>query len=74
MSDYTQLETQRLTNDLDIMTRRWEREADIARAGEHLYRVLQATGLAGLDEPIREAIANLGDAIRAAHQLEETGR
>lgn len=71
---HIQLELQRVELQLDLMTRRWEAEADIARAGERLYRILQATGHAGLDETVRDAIANLGDAIRAGLELEGGGR
>ena len=77
MSDqhHLQLEIQRLERDLDQMTRRYERTADIARAAEHLYRVIleksRTTTSGGV---FGSAVENLAQAIRNAHDMDGGGR
>ena len=72
---HLQLEIQRLETALDKMTRRWEAEADISRAAEHLYRVIiqksptiTSGGLFG------SAVENLAQALRNAHDMDGGGR
>ncbi len=75
MTDHhLQLEVQRLECELDRMTRRYEAEADIARAGERLYRVIVAQGATSFGGPFGDALQNLGNAIRAAHDWDGGGR
>lgn len=63
-----------LTADRDRMTRRYEAEADIARAGERLYRVIVAQGGTTYGGPFGDALENLGNAIRASHDWDGGGR
>lgn len=75
MTDHhLQLEVQRLECQLDRMTRKYEAEADIARAGERLYRVILAQGNYTHGGPFAAALENLGNAIRAAHEWDGGGR
>lgn len=75
MTDHhLQLEVQRLECELDRMTRRYEAEADIARAGERLYRVIVAQGGTSFGGPFGDALQNLGNAIRASHDWDGGGR
>jgi hypothetical protein len=71
---HLQLENQRLTDALDTMTRRWEAEADIARAAEELYRIIieKATYTSG--GPFGNAVLNLGQALRNRHNMDGGGR
>lgn len=71
---HLQLEIQRLECALDQMTRRWEAEADIARAAERLYRAIITEGTTTSGGLVGPAIANLGGAIRAAHSFDGGGR
>lgn len=71
---HTQLEGQRLAGELDRMTRRWEAEADIARAAERLYRVITEKATYTTGGPFGEAVAALGDALRNRHDMNGGGR
>ena len=71
---YIQLEVQRLAGELDRMTRRWELEADISRAAERLYRIITEKASYTSGGPFGDAVANLGQAIRNAHQIDGGGR
>ena len=72
--NHIQLENQRLAGELDRMTRRYEAEADIARAAERLYRIIIEKASYTSGGPFGDAVANLGQAIRNAHQLDGGGR
>lgn len=74
MTHHIQLELQRLESALDAMTRRWEAEADIARAGETLYQLIIAQGNTNAGGAFGAALANLGAAIRNRHQMDGGGR
>jgi hypothetical protein len=74
MNDHIQLENQRLAGELDRMTRRYEAEADIARAAERLYRIIIEKASYTSGGLFGDAVANLGQAIRNAHQLDGGGR
>lgn len=75
MTDHhLQLEVQRLECELDRMTRRYEAEADIARAGERLYRLIIAQGNTNAGGAFGQALQNLGDAIRASINIDGGGR
>ena len=74
MTDHIQLENQRLAGELDKMTRRWEAEADIARAAERLYRIITEKASYTSGGPFGEAVANLGQALRNAHDMDGGGR
>jgi hypothetical protein len=75
MTDHhIQLENQRLAGELDKMTRAWEAEADIARAAERLYRIITEKASYTSGGPFGEAVANLGQALRNAHNMDGGGR
>jgi hypothetical protein len=71
---HIQLENQRLTNELDRVTRLYQAEADISRAAEHLYRIIieKATYTSG--GPFGNAVLNLGQALRNRHNMDGGGR
>lgn len=71
---HLQLEIQRLERDLDQMTRRYERTLDIARAAEHLYRVIQQKASYTSGGLFGSAVGNLAEALRNAHEIEGGGR
>lgn len=71
---HIQLESQRLANELDKMTRRWEAQADIARAAERLYRIISEKATYTSGGVFGDAVANLGQAIRNAHDMDGGGR
>jgi hypothetical protein len=75
MTDHhLQLELQRIAGELDKIRRDWEIAEDIARAAERLYRIIieKATYTSG--GPFGEAVANLGQALRNAHNMDGGGR
>jgi hypothetical protein len=74
MTDHIQLENQRLAGELDSMTRRWEAEADIARAAERLYRIITEKASYTSGGPFGEAVATLGSALRNRHDMDGGGR
>lgn len=75
MTDHhTQLEAQRLANELDRITRFVEAQSDIARAAEYLYRVITDKAIYTAGGPFGEAVANLGQALRNAHDMDGGGR
>ncbi|CAB4142500.1 hypothetical protein UFOVP433_15 [uncultured Caudovirales phage] len=74
MNDHIQLENQRLAGELDRMTRRYEAEADIARAAELLYRIIVEKASYTSGGPFGDAVANLGQALRNRHELDGGGR
>jgi hypothetical protein len=71
---HIQLENQRLTNELDRVTRLYQAEADISRAAEHLYRIIieKATYTSG--GLFGNAVLNLGQALRNRHDMDGGGR
>ena len=74
-TDYhVQLENQRLTNELDRVTRLYEAEADIARAAEYLYRIILEKATYTSGGPFGNAVLNLGQAIRNRHNMDGGGR
>lgn len=75
MTDHhLQLEIQRLEIALDQVTRRYERIADIARAAEHLYRVIQEKASYTSGGTFGAAVDNLAQALRNAHEMDGGGR
>ena len=74
MTDHIQLENQRLAGELDRMTRRYEAEADVARAGEHLYQLIISQGNTTATGSFGAALANMGQALRNRHELDGGGR
>ena len=74
MTDHTQPESQRLANELDKMTRRWEAQADIARAAERLYRIIAEKATYTSGGIFGQAVADLGQALRNAHDMDGGGR
>lgn len=71
---HLQLEIQRLETALDKMTRKWEAEADISRAAEYLYRVIQQKATYTSGGVFGQAVDNLGQALRNAHDMDGGGR
>ena len=75
MTDHhLQLQIQRLETVLDQVIRRWERTADIARAAEHLYRIIQEKASYTSGGTFAAAVENLGHALRNAHDMDGGGR
>lgn len=89
MTDHhTQLENQRLENELHELRmlcidmidagRSLERQLanaqDINRAAEHLYRVITEKASFTSGGPFGKAVANLGQALRNAHDMDGGGR
>lgn len=71
---HVQLENQRLTNELDRVTRLYEAEADIARAAEHLYRIILEKATYTSGGLFGNAVLNLGQALRNRHNMDGGGR
>jgi hypothetical protein len=75
MTDHhLQIELQRIAGELEKMRRQWEAAEDIGRAAERLYRIIieKATYTSG--GPFGDAVANLGQALRNAHDMDGGGR
>jgi hypothetical protein len=72
--NYIQLELQRIEQELDRMIRRYEAEADIARAAEHLYRIIMDKAQFTSGGLFGQAVHNLGDALRNRHNMDGGGR
>ena len=74
MSDYIQQELQRIEQELDRMSRRYEAEADIARAAEHLYRIIAEKATYTSGGIFGQAVESLGQALRNRHNMDGGGR
>ncbi len=71
---HLQLELQRMESQLDQLIRKWEAAEDIARAAEHLYRVIQEKASYTSGGLFGQAVDNLGQALRNAHNMDGGGR
>lgn len=71
---HIQLELQRMENQLDQLIRKWEAAEDIARAAEHLYRVIMDKASYTSGGLFGQAVENLGQALRNAHNMDGGGR
>lgn len=75
MTDHhIQQELQRIETELDKFIRRYEAEADIARAAETLYRIIMDKASFTSGGIFGQAVQNLGDALRNRHNLDGGGR
>lgn len=71
---HIQLENQRLAGELDRITRYHEAQADIVRAAEYLYRIILEKASYTSGGTFGDAVANLGQALRNAHDMDGGGR
>ena len=71
---HLQLELQRIAGELDKIRRDLEVAEDIARAAEHLYRVIAERASYTSGGIFGQAVANLGQALRNAHDMDGGGR
>lgn len=74
MNDHIQQELQRVEMELDRFIRRYEAEADVARAGEHLYQLIVAQGNQNASGAFGAALANMAQALRNRYDMDGGGR
>lgn len=63
-----------LQEKLRHMTRRWEAEADTARAAQHLYDLINQQNNTNAGGHFGQALRNLAEALRNRHDLDGGGR
>jgi hypothetical protein len=75
MTDHhLQLELQRIAGELDKIRRDWEVAEDIARAAEYLYQIIMEKNPYTSGGAFGDAVMNLGQALRNAHNMDGGGR